>query len=104
MSRLLARTAEGFSGVMVLRGEPGTGKTALLGEAIAAAKAEGMRAVQLTGVESETQLGYAGLHRLLLPFGRHLERLPGPQRDAPGAMRGAADAGRAAGAGGRPAR
>lgn len=41
VSRLLARTAEGFSGVLVLQGEPGTGKTALLDEAIAAAKLKG---------------------------------------------------------------
>ena len=41
-----------------------------------------MQTARLTGVEPETQLGYAGLHRFLLPFGDHLERLPGPQRDA----------------------
>ena len=37
---------------------------------------------RLTGVEPETHLGYAGLHRFLLPFADHLERLPAPQRDA----------------------
>ena len=78
---LLARPAEGFSGALVLRGEPGVGKTALLEEAAAAAAA-GTQTVRLTGVEPETQLGYAGLHRFLLPFAEHLERLPGPQRDA----------------------
>ena len=41
-----------------------------------------MQTVRLTGVEPETQLGYAGLHRFLLPFADQLERLPVPQRDA----------------------
>ena len=78
---LLARAADGFSGAVVLRGEAGAGKTALLNETVAAAAA-GLRTVRLTGVEPETQLGYAGLHRFLLPFADQLERLPAPQRDA----------------------
>ena len=41
-----------------------------------------MRTARLTGVEAETQLGYAGLHRFLLPFAGQRERLPFPQRDA----------------------
>lgn len=79
---LLARAAEGFSGALVLRGAAGVGKTALLDDTLAAAAAAGMQTVRLTGVEPETQLGYAGLHRFLLPFADRLERLPGPQRDA----------------------
>ena len=79
---LLARAAEGYSGALVLRGEAGAGKTALLDETVAAAVAGGLRTARLTGVEPETQLGYAGLHRFLLPFADHLERLPDPQRDA----------------------
>ena len=79
---LLARAAEGYSGALVLRGEAGAGKTALLDETIAAAVAGDLRTARLTGVEPETQLGYAGLHRFLLPFADHLERLPDPQRDA----------------------
>ncbi len=79
---LLARAAEGYSGTLVLRGEAGVGKTALLDETFAAAMAGGIQTARLTGVEAETQLGYAGLHRLLLPFAGHLERLPVPQRDA----------------------
>ena len=79
---LLARAAEGYSGALVLRGEPGVGKTALLDDTVAAAAAAGMQTFRLTGVESETQLGYAGLHRFLLPFADRLEHLPGPQRDA----------------------
>jgi DNA-binding CsgD family transcriptional regulator len=79
---LLAGATEGYSGALVLRGEAGAGKTALLDETVAAATAAGMRTALLTGVEAETQLGYAGLHRFLLPFADHMEQLPGPQRDA----------------------
>ena len=79
---LLAMAAEGYSGALVLRGEPGVGKTALLDETLAAAVATGVQTARLTGVEPETQLGYAGLHRFLLPFADQLERLPVPQRDA----------------------
>jgi AAA ATPase domain len=79
---LLTRAAEGYSGALVLRGEPGVGKTALLDETLAAAVAAGMETARLTGVEPETQLGYAGLHRFLLPFADQLERLPAPQREA----------------------
>ena len=79
---LLARAADGYSGALVLRGETGVGKTALLDETAAAAAADGMQTARLTGVEAETQLGYAGLHRFLFPFAGQLERLPGPQRDA----------------------
>jgi hypothetical protein len=79
---LLARAADGYSGAVVLRGEAGVGKTALLDETLAVAAADGMQTARLTGVEAETQLGYAGLHRFLLPFAGQLEQLPVPQRDA----------------------
>ena len=79
---LLARAADGYSGVLVLRGEAGVGKTVLLDETVAVAAAAGMQTARLTGVEAETQLGYAGLHRFLVPFADQLERLPGPQREA----------------------
>ncbi len=82
LGALLARAADGFSGALVLRGEVGVGKTALLDETAAAAAAAGLQTARLTGVEPETQLGYAALHRFLLPFADHLEQLPGPQRDA----------------------
>jgi DNA-binding CsgD family transcriptional regulator len=82
LSRLLARAAAGYSGALVLLGEAGAGKTALLNETAAAAVAAGMQTARLTGVEPETQLGYAGLHRFLLPFTDYLEGLPDRQRDA----------------------
>jgi hypothetical protein len=74
LAGLLARAAEGFSGALVLRGEPGVGKTTLLDDTAAAAMTGGMRICRLTGVESETQLGYAALHQFLLPFHGQLER------------------------------
>ena len=80
LSGLTARAAEGLSGTLVLRGEPGVGKTALLDDLAATATARGMRTARLAGVEPETQLGYAALHRLLFPD--HIERLPDPQRSA----------------------
>jgi hypothetical protein len=79
---LLEGARDGLSGVLVLRGEAGVGKTALLDYAAESAAARGMRIAAMSGIESETQLGYAALHRLLLPYWGHVERLPGPQRDA----------------------
>ncbi len=82
LESLLDGAKAGLSGVLMLRGEAGVGKTALLDDAAESAMARGMRVARLTGIESETQLGYAALHRLLLPYGSRLDRLPVPQRDA----------------------
>ena len=79
---LLTRAVGGYSSALVLRGEAGAGKTALLADTVAVAAAGGLRTAWLTGVEPETQLGYAALHRFLLPFADQLEQLPVPQRDA----------------------
>ena len=79
---LLEGALEGVSGVLVLRGEAGVGKTALVDVAAESATGRGMRVARLAGIESETQLGYAALHRLLLPYRGHVEGLPDPQRDA----------------------
>ena len=67
---------------MVVRGEPGIGKTALLGHA--AEHAAGFRVVRAAGVESEMELPFAGLHQLCGPMLSGLGRLPPPQRDALG--------------------
>jgi DNA-binding CsgD family transcriptional regulator len=64
----------------VLFGDPGIGKTALLDAVIEAAPE--FQTVRVSGIESEMELGYSALHRLLLPFGDHVERLPAPQRTA----------------------
>jgi DNA-binding CsgD family transcriptional regulator/tetratricopeptide (TPR) repeat protein len=77
-----ARASRG--GTLVLRGEPGIGKTALLEDA--RNRATGMRVLGARGVESESELPFASLHQLLRPVLNHLERLPAPQEAA---LRGA---------------
>ncbi|MFB9196884.1 AAA family ATPase [Actinomadura verrucosospora] len=69
---LLDRARAGRSGALVLRGEAGIGKSALLDHAAGAA--DGMRVLRGTGVETESTMPYAGLHLLL---GRHLDRIGG---------------------------
>ena len=85
---LLASASGGESGVLVLRGEPGMGKTALLG--YAASGASGMRVLRVTGVEAEHDLAFAGLHALLWPIIDELPGLPEPQRAALSAALGLA--------------
>jgi DNA-binding CsgD family transcriptional regulator len=82
LDRLLEAARGGHSGVVVVRGEAGIGKTALL--AYAAEHAEGCRVLQVVGVESEMELPFAGLHQLCAPLLAGLDRLPPPQRDALG--------------------
>ncbi len=78
----LAQAADGTSAALVVRGEPGIGKTALLDAVAAQAQGDGMRVARVTGVESEIPLGHAALHRLLLSFPGLIEALPAPQREA----------------------
>ncbi|MBF6135187.1 AAA family ATPase [Nocardia otitidiscaviarum] len=77
---LLSRAESGLSGVLVLEGPAGIGKTALLEHAVTIATT--VRVTRVAGVEAEQDMGFAGLHRLLLPFLGERGRLPGPQRDA----------------------
>ncbi|MER6158176.1 AAA family ATPase [Streptomyces sp. NPDC001868] len=79
---LLTGARAGRSGVLVLRGEAGIGKTELLRFLLD--RATGCRTVRLAGVQSEMELSYAGLHQLCAPLLAGLDRLPGPQRDALG--------------------
>jgi DNA-binding CsgD family transcriptional regulator len=72
----------GRSRVLVVRGEPGVGKTALLDYVVE--RASGFQVVRAAGVESEMELPFAGLHRLCAPILDRLDRLPGPQREALG--------------------
>jgi DNA-binding CsgD family transcriptional regulator len=81
---ILAAAREGRSGVLVVGGEPGIGKTALLD--LAAEQAAGMRLLRATGVESELELAFAGLHQLLWPVLDRIDRLAAPQAAA---LRGA---------------
>jgi len=77
---LLGKAQAGTSGVLVLRGEPGIGKTALLD--YVAGRAEGCRVDRTCGVQSEMELPFAGLHLLFGPLLDRFDRLPGPQREA----------------------
>ena len=80
LDRLLDAVRAGRSGALVVRGEPGVGKTALLEYALE--RASGCRVARAAGVQSEMELVFAGLHQLCAPMLDRLERLPGPQRDA----------------------
>src|SRR6201997_3240750 len=80
LDRLIGGARAGHSGVVVLRGEPGAGKTALLDYAIDSAS--DLNVARAAGVESERELAFAALHQLCAPVLDRLERLPGPQRDA----------------------
>jgi DNA-binding CsgD family transcriptional regulator/tetratricopeptide (TPR) repeat protein len=90
LDRLVARIPE-RGGALVVRGDPGIGKTALLAVASAAADSKGVPVLRTAGAQSETGLAFAGLHQLLRPVLARLDRLPGPQRDALSAAFGAID-------------
>ncbi|HEY3651266.1 MAG TPA: AAA family ATPase [Streptosporangiaceae bacterium] len=79
---LLGDLRSGRGRALVVRGEAGVGKSALL-EYVAGAAAD-MRVARAVGVESEVELAFAGLHLLCGPMLDRLESLPGPQRDALG--------------------
>ena len=78
--RLFEAVRRGESQVLVVRGEPGVGKSALLEYAIESAS--GLRVARATGVQSEMELAFAGLHQLFAPMLDRVGRLPAPQRDA----------------------
>jgi DNA-binding CsgD family transcriptional regulator len=83
---LLADVRAGPSRVLVMRGEAGIGKTALLG--YAAETAQDFRVARAGGVESEMELPFAALHQLCGPMLDRLDRLPGPQLEALGVVFG----------------
>ena len=78
--RLLGEAQAGRSGLLVLRGDAGSGKTALL--RYAQNEATGFRVASVAGVQSEMDLPYGGLHQLCAPLLDGLPRLPDPQRHA----------------------
>jgi hypothetical protein len=80
LDRLLADARMSRSGVLVIRGEAGVGKTALM--RYAADRASGFQVAQVSGVESEMELPFAGLHQLCAPLLDRLDALPPPQQDA----------------------
>ncbi|MDA0634534.1 AAA family ATPase [Nonomuraea sp. MCN248] len=91
LDEVIAQACHGRGGAVVLRGEAGAGKTALLDAATARGGA--MRVLRTTGVESESDLAFAALHQLLRPVAGSLDALPGPQRDAVRAALGQAAGG-----------
>jgi DNA-binding CsgD family transcriptional regulator len=80
LDRLAEQVAGGDSRVLVLRGDAGAGKTALLRHLTD--HLTGWRIAAAIGVESEMELAYSGLQQLCSPLLGHLGKLPGPQRDA----------------------
>src|ERR1700716_1954209 len=82
LDRLLEAAAGGHGGVLVVRGEPGVGKTALLEYAVEAGR--GFRIARTSGIEAEMELPFAAVQQLCSPFFELLERLPQPQHDALG--------------------
>jgi AAA ATPase domain len=80
LRQLLAAVRAGESRALVVHGEPGVGKTALL--EYLAGQALGCRVARAGGVQSEMELAFAVLHQLCAPMLDRLERLPAPQRDA----------------------
>src|SRR3954453_20218553 len=84
--RLLDGVRAGKSRALVIRGDPGVGKTALL--EYVAEHTTGCRVARAAGVQAEMELPFAGLHQLCAPMLDRLQRPPRPQRDALGAAFG----------------
>jgi DNA-binding CsgD family transcriptional regulator len=80
LDAMLAQARDGQSAVLVLRGEPGIGKTALL--RYVARQASGLRITEVEGVQAEMELPFAGIHRLCAPMVDRLEVLAVPQQHA----------------------
>jgi DNA-binding CsgD family transcriptional regulator len=80
LDRLLDATRGGHGGVLVVHGDPGVGKTALLAYAVQAASE--FQVVQAVGVDGEMELSYAALQQLCSTVLDFMERLPEPQREA----------------------
>ena len=86
LERLLGAVRGGQSRVLVVSGEAGVGKTALLESAIRSAS--GFRVMRAVGVESEMELAFAALQQLCAPMLDRLGRLPAPQQEALGSRSG----------------
>ena len=90
LAALIDQSTE-HGGVLVLHGEAGVGKSALLAEAGRLAAAAGMRVLTSVGVESEHHLPYAGLHQIVFPIRSGIKALPALQRDSLRAAAGMTD-------------
>ncbi|GAA3223955.1 LuxR family transcriptional regulator [Pseudonocardia petroleophila] len=84
VERLLALCQQGRCGVLLVRGEAGIGKTALLQHARETAAAAGFRVEDVAGVEAEAEFAFAGLHQLCAPLLERAAALPEPQQSALG--------------------
>lgn len=80
MDALLAHARTAISGALVVRGEPGIGKSALLQYAVD--RADGMTVLSATGIESESELPFSGLSEFLHPVLGLLDEIPPPQAGA----------------------
>ena len=80
LDRLAAAVRSGASQALVIHGDAGVGKSALL--EYLAGQVRDLQVVRAAGVQSEMELAFAAVHQLCAPMLGHLERLPGPQRDA----------------------
>ncbi|WP_198165816.1 ATP-binding protein [Agromyces laixinhei] len=88
LEQLLTAAQAGRSGALVVRGEAGIGKTALLDHLRDMAEASGFRVESSTGVEAESQFAFAGLHQLCAPLLDRIGVLPEPQQIALGVALG----------------
>jgi hypothetical protein len=82
LDRFVAGVRAGEGRALVVRGEPGVGKTVLLDYLAGRASGSGCRVVRAAGVQSEMELAFAGLHQLCAPMLDHAVSLPVPQRGA----------------------
>jgi hypothetical protein len=82
LDRLVEAVRAGESRALVVRGDPGMGKTVLLDYLAGQAAGAGCRVARAVGVQSEMELAFAGLHQLCRPMLGRAERLPVPQHDA----------------------
>jgi DNA-binding CsgD family transcriptional regulator len=82
LDQLIEAVRAGMSRALVIRGEAGVGKSALLEYLVA--EASGCRVVRVAGVQAEAELAFSGLHQLSSPLLDRLDRIPPPQRDALG--------------------
>ena len=90
LTSLVEAARSGMSSAIVVRGEAGVGKSSLIEDVASAAK--GTRSLRAVGVESESELAFAGLHQLLAPLLRDLDALLPPRRSALGAAMGLVEA------------
>ena len=82
LDRLVDAIWAGESRALVVRGDPGVGKTVLMDHLAGRASGSGCRVVRAAGVQSEMELAFAGLHQLCAPMLGHLDGIPVPQHDA----------------------